>query len=120
MTEKRGEEAERCADRRAPERRHPDEQEHVPEPLEAAVEARTPQERGARDASSVLPTAMIAALQSGIPVVALTAKAATAIAGQRLRPRRQIAAIATPVGGQTVVATPASASNDRPSRAVAT
>ncbi len=49
VTEQRGDETERCADRRAPERRHADEQEHVPEPLETAVEARTPQERGADD-----------------------------------------------------------------------
>ena len=61
----------------------------------------------------------MAALQSGIPAVALTAKAAAAIAGQSPTPRRQSAASAMPVGGQTVVAIPPSASNDSPSRAVA-
>ena len=62
---------------------------------------------------------MIAALQSGIPVVALTAKAAAAIAGQSPSPRELSATSAIPVGGQTVLAIPPSASNDSPRRAVA-
>ncbi len=74
----------------------------------------------ASSASAVLPVAMSRLAQCGMPVAALTANAARKTAGQRLRPPRQIAAIATPVGGHTVVATPASASNVRPSRAVAT
>ncbi len=50
----------------------------------------------------------------------LTANAARATAGHSRGPRRTSAASAMPVGGQTVVATPASASNDSPKRAVAT
>ena len=71
-------------------------------------------------ASSVFPAAMIAAPQIGMPVVRLTASAASATAGHSCGPRRISAASAIPVGGQTVVAMPASASNDSPKRAVAT
>ncbi len=74
----------------------------------------------ASSASAVFPVAMIRLAQIGTPVMPLTVNAARNTAGQRLRPRKQIAAIATPVGGHTVVATPASASNERPTRAVAT
>ena len=71
-------------------------------------------------ASSVFPAAMIAAPQIGMPVVTLTTNAASETAGQSRVPRRTSAARAIPVGGHTVVAMPASASNDSPNRAVAT
>ena len=57
-------------------------------------------------ASSVFPTAMIAAPQSGMPVVEVDGERAGATAGQRCGPRRTSAASAIPVGGQTVVAMP--------------
>jgi hypothetical protein len=69
-------------------------------------------------ASRVFPSAMSPALQIGIPVVALTANAATKTAGQSRSPRRLSAASAMPVGGQTALAMPPSASKERPRRAV--
>ena len=70
--------------------------------------------------SPVFPTDTRAATGGLSPVVALTRNAARKIAGHKRRPPRRTAARAMPVGGQTVVATPPSASKRSPSLAAAT
>src|SRR5947208_13638916 len=69
-------------------------------------------------ASSVLPKAIPSAAGSGAPATRLTQRAPANTPGQRRKPKSHRAASAMPVGGQTSVAKPATASRRSPSRAV--
>src|SRR3954465_4350655 len=74
----------------------------------------------ASTASSVLPLATATAVHSGAWVAALTAKAATQIAGQSRGPQMSRLAIAIPVGAQTVVTCSATNAARKPISAAAT
>src|SRR5207237_1250509 len=69
-------------------------------------------------ASSVLPKAIPSAAGSGAPATRLTQRAPANTPGQRRKPKSHRVASAMPVGGQTSVAKPATASRRSPSRAV--
>src|SRR5689334_7903082 len=69
----------------------------------------------ATTASSGLPTAVANAIDSGAGVVTFTRNAPSATPGQTRRPRKSIAATATPDGGHTSVTVTPTVASDSPS-----